>query len=96
MTRAARRVTTVTLAALSLLLVSVLVLVDPALAADSEPAHAVAREASGFGTGLWDGMMLAAGFGVLLGFVVFGMSSPGEIDRAGHGHEDHGDQQMAP
>lgn len=96
MTRAARRVTTVMLAALSVSTLSVLVLVDPALAADSEPVHAVAREASGFGTGLWDGMMLAAVFGVVLGFVVFAMSSPGEIHRAGHDHDGRGDQQMAP
>ena len=84
MTRAPRRATTVMLAALTVLTLSAMVLVEPASAADSEAVHAVAQEASGFGTGLWDGMMLAAVFGVLLGFVVFAMSSPGEIHRAAH------------
>lgn len=84
MTRAARRATTVMLAALTVLTLSAMVLADPASAAENGAVHAVAQEASGFGTGLWDGMMLAAVLGVLLGVVVFSMSSPAEIHRAGH------------
>ncbi len=105
MTRAARRATPLLLAALTAMLLSAALLAGPALAADdgvggqaaeeatqsdAEPVHAVAREAEGFGTGMWDGMLLAAVTGMLLGFVVFGMSRPGEIDRAGHhGAEPH-------
>lgn len=84
MTRAARRATTVMLAALAALSLSAMVLAAPASAAESEAVHAVAQNASGFGTGMWDGMMMAAVLGVLLGVAVFGMSSPGEIHRAGH------------
>lgn len=93
MTRAARRATALLLAALTALLLSVALLAGPASAADDgvggqaaeeEPVHAVAQEAEGFGTGMWDGMMLAAVTGVLLGVAVFGLSSPGEIERDGH------------
>lgn len=88
MTRAARRATTLVLAALAALMLSAVALADPALAADNEAVHAVAENASGFGTGMWDGMVMAAVFGVLLGIAVFGMSSPAEIHRGGHDETD--------
>lgn len=61
--------------------VSTLVLVaGPALAAEGEATS----EASGFGSGQWDGMVLAAIGGFLLGLLVFALSSPGEIHRDTH------------
>lgn len=80
MTRAARRATTLLLATLAAVTLSLLLLGSPALAAD-DAAHEAAEEATGFGTGQWDGMLATAIAGVVVGGLVFAMSSPGDIPR---------------
>jgi len=74
--RAGRRLSTL-LTLVSVMLVSLLAL--PA-AAEGEAA------ASGFGAGLWDGLILAAITGTIMGVVAFAMSSPGDIHRADDHH----------
>jgi len=52
----------------------------PASAADGE------TEAAGFGTGDWDGLILTAIVGALLGVLVYATSDPGGIPRADAHH----------
>lgn len=73
-----RRASTVLLAACAA--VALLLTAGPAAATEGQSTGA----AAGFGTGLWDGMMLAAPFGVLVGVLAFAMSRPGEIHRDDH------------
>lgn len=87
MTRAAGRVTALLLAALAAALLSLALLASPATAADETESHG--DEATGFGSGQWDGMLLAAGAGLVMGLVAFSMSDPGGIPRVGHG-DGHG------
>lgn len=99
MTRAARRAIPALLAVLTATLLSLALLAGPAAAADdAEGDHGITSEqASGFGTGQWDGMLLAAGAGLLMGLLVFAMSRPGDIHRVdAHHGSPKGDQQMAP
>ena len=64
---------TVTLALTALFLFAL-----PAAAAEETPSP----PAEGFGSGLWDGMLLAAVFGVIMGFVVFFDAYSGAQDEA--------------
>lgn len=92
MTRAARRATTVLLATLTAALLSLALFAGPALAADDaeedhgEETTSADEELSGFGTGQWDGLVLAAGAGLIVGALGFAMSRPGEIDRVADHH----------
>ena len=43
-------------------------------------------EETGFGTGDFDGTLLAAVVGIALGLVIFGMAKPGEIEKADAHH----------
>ena len=97
MTRAARRAIPALLAVLTAILLSLALAAGPAVAADDAGGdHGTTAEASGFGSGQWDGMLLAAGAGLVMGLLAFAMSRPGEIDRVDAHHESpHGDQQMA-
>ena len=95
MTRAAHRVIPAMLAVLTAALLSLTLFAGPAVAAD-ETSEDTGKELTGFGTGQWDGLLLAAGAGVILGGLAFAMSKPGEIHRADAHHDaPHGDQQMA-
>ncbi len=49
-----------------------------------DAAHA--EEETGFGTGDFDGTLLAAVVGIVLGLVIFGMAKPGEIEKADAHH----------
>jgi hypothetical protein len=62
----------------SVMLVSLLAL--PAAAEGAEAA------AGGFGTGVWDGMIMAAIAGVIMGIVAFAVSNPGDIHRVDDHH----------
>ena len=76
-----RRASTVLLAACAAV-ATLLLTAAPAVATEGGGGAAGASE--GFGTGLWDGMLLAAPFGILVGVLVFAMSRPGEIHRDAH------------
>lgn len=69
-------------------LVATVLLTGAATAADTEEDHGEegthAEEAKGFGTNDFDALIVAAGAGVVMGGIAFGMSRPGEIDRVGH------------
>ena len=80
-----RRTSTVLLAACAAVL-AVAMFAGPATATEGGDAGAgaAAHEPAGFGSGQWDGMLLAGACGVLLGLFVFAMSNPGEIHRDGH------------
>ncbi len=99
MTRAARRAIPALLAVLAATLLSLALFAGPATAADDaeESGGLGTTEATeGFGTGQWDGMLLAAGAGLLMGILVFAMSKPGDIHKVDAHHDaPHGDQQMA-
>jgi hypothetical protein len=72
-----RRVTqTLTLALTSLLLL--------ALPASATEEQAPIPPAEGFGAGQWDGMLLAAVFGVIMGVVLFVDAYSGAKDEATH------------
>lgn len=88
MTRAACRATTVALAALAATMLSLALLAGPARATEGEEATSgePAEEASGFGSGQWDGLLLTAVAGLVVGGVVFAMSSPGQIKGADAHH----------
>lgn len=58
-----------------------LFLVGPAAA--TETTEHAEEAATGFGTGDWDGLILAAIAGIVVGGLVFATSSPDEI--GGHG-----------
>ena len=96
MTRAARRAIPALLAVLAAALLSLALFAGPAMAAEESSGDHGEEELTGFGSGQWDGMLLAAGAGVILGVLAFSMSRPGEIHRADDNHAPHGDQQMAP
>lgn len=83
MTRA-RRALPALMAVLTAVLLSLAVFAGPALAADD--AKETKAEASGFGTGQWDGMVLAAGAGLIVGVMAFAMSRPGEIHKVADHH----------
>lgn len=76
--RTGRRLSTM-LTMASIMLVSLLAL--PAVAAEG-----VEAAADGFGSGLWDGLILAAIAGAVMGVVAFATSSPGDIHRADDHH----------
>ena len=98
MTRAARRAIPALLAVLTATLLSLALMTGPATAADGSGEGGHVEEAhgqSGFGSNQWDGMLLAAGAGVILGILAFAMSKPGDIDRVDAHHPPKGDQQMA-
>ena len=79
-----RRSSTVLLAVCAAVL-AVAMFAGPATATEGGDAGGgAAQESAGFGSGLWDGMLLAGAGGVLLGLLAFGMSNPGEIHRDGH------------
>lgn len=80
-----RRTSTVLLAVCAAVL-AVAMFAGPATATEGGDSggDTAAQKAEGFGSGLWDGMVLAGAGGILLGLLVFGMSKPGEIHRAGH------------
>ena len=79
-----RRTSTVLLAVCAAVL-AVAMFAGPATATEGgQSGGAAAQEPAGFGSGQWDGMLLAGVGGVLLGLLVFGMSNPGEIHRHGH------------
>jgi hypothetical protein len=75
--RTGRRLSTL-LTMASVMIVSLLAL--PAAAEGTEAA------AEGFGTGVWDGLILAAIAAVIMAVVVFAMSNPGEIHRVDDHH----------
>jgi len=52
--------------------------------ADESDAHD--DEASGFGTGEWDGLILAAFGGLLVGGLAFASSGPGQIGKSDDHH----------
>lgn len=56
-------------------------------AAATESVETVA--AGGFGTGQWDGLMLVAVAGLLLGLAVFFDADPGGLSKANEHHDDH-------
>lgn len=70
-----RRASTLVLA-LGAAVLALVLTAGPALATEGSESSA-----EGFGSGQWDGMVLALVGGVLLGIVVFAMSKPGEIKR---------------
>ncbi len=53
---------------------------------DHAEDEAHAEEETGFGTGDFDGTLLAAVVGIVLGLVIFGMAKPGEIEKADAHH----------
>lgn len=61
-------------------LVATALLALPAAAAESEAAE------TGFGSGQWDGMIVTAIAGILLGILMFAVSDPGGIPRADAHH----------
>ncbi len=75
-----RAVQTLTLALTSLVLLAV-----PAFA--TEETATVTSE--GFGSGQWDGLLLAAILGVVLGLVLFIDAYAGSPDNVHTGHEGH-------
>lgn len=77
-----RRLPAVLLTALTAVLCLAL-FAAPATAAD-EAADGAAAE--GFGTGQWDGMILAAIIGTVMAGVTFSMSRPGDIEKVAEGH----------
>lgn len=87
MTRA-RRALPALLAVLTAALLSLALFAGPALAADDAEDHGDEKTAaaSGFGTGQWDGMVLAAGAGLIVGVMAFAMSRPGEIHKVADHH----------
>lgn len=68
------------LAALAASLFSLVAVALPAMAAVEEPA------ASGFGSGEWDGVILAAIVGFVLAVLMFLDADPGGIPRADEHH----------
>ena len=71
---------------LSLAIASLVLLAVPALAADETEPHVTQQ--TGFGTGMWDGMLLALIFAVIIGLVVFIESYSGRKDEAMPRQED--------
>ncbi|MBW3658761.1 MAG: hypothetical protein KY457_08995 [Actinobacteria bacterium] len=65
---------------LSLAIASLVLLAVPALAAGEEEPHVTQQ--TGFGTGMWDGLLLALVFAVIIGLVVFIESYAGREDEA--------------
>ena len=61
-------------------LVATAMLALPAAAADSEAAE------TGFGSGQWDGLIVTAIAGILLGILAYAVSDPGGIPRADAHH----------
>ena len=83
MTRAALRAIPALLAVLTAALLTLALFTGPAHASEgSEGEHDAVEESVGFGTGQWDGMLLAAGVGLVIGIVVFASSEPGGIQKA--------------
>lgn len=78
-----RRLPAVLLTALAAVLCLAL-FAAPATAADEAADEAATAE--GFGTGQWDGMLLAAIIGTVMAGVTFSMSRPGDIEKAAEGH----------
>lgn len=68
---------TLLLAALGASLTSLVLLALPAFATEGEEAAA-----GGFGSGQWDGVLLAVVVGAVLGALVFADADPGGIPRA--------------
>ena len=82
MTRAALRAIPALLAVLTAALLTLALFTGPAHATEGGEGEHDAVEESGFGTGQWDGMLLAAGVGLVIGVVVFASSEPGGIQKA--------------
>lgn len=72
-----RVVTTLSLAVASLLIVAL-----PVLAAGAEEEQPHVTQATGFGTGMWDGLVLALIFAGIAGLVVFLDAYAGRQDEA--------------
>lgn len=89
-----RKVAASLLVSLTALLLAIGMLAAPAFAAEDPGDHAEdagehadeADEASGFGTGEWDGLILAAIGAVFVGGFVFASSGPGEIGKSDDHH----------
>ena len=91
MSHARRRSAQLLFALLTAILLTFAVTSATAFAADeSDEEHAeeehAEEELSGFGTGDWDGLIMAAGAGLVFAVITFSMSSPGEIQRADDHH----------
>lgn len=50
------------------------------------PAAAAETEATGFGSGQWDGLIVTAVAGILVGILMFAITDPGGIPRADAHH----------
>lgn len=74
------------LAALGASLFSLFAVALPALATEGEEAAA-----AGFGSGQWDGVILAAVVGLVLAIALFADADPGGIPGPGE-HHGHGDE----
>lgn len=86
--RPARRLAVTVLATLAAALLSLLLLTTSALATEGEGVDEEhAEEEGGFGSGRWDGMLLAGGVGIVLGLVVFGASDPAGIKPTDDHHD---------
>ncbi len=77
-----RRLPAVLLTALAAMLCLAL-FAAPAAATEESAAEPAAE---GFGSGQWDGMLLAAIIGTVMAGITFSMSRPGEIERVAEGH----------
>jgi hypothetical protein len=80
-----RRLLSLLLTVSAVALLSLTLLAGPALATESESHSDTAAETtSGFGTGDWDGLVLAMAVGLIVGAGVFATSDPGGIGHGGH------------
>lgn len=87
MTRALRRVAPLLLAALTASMLLLALLAGPASATEGEEAaDEAAEELTGFGSGQWDGLVLAAITGVVIGGLGYAMSDPGGIHKVTEHH----------
>ncbi len=83
MTRASLRAIPALLGVLTAALLTLALFTGPAHATEGgEGETAATEESGGFGTGTWDGMILAAGVGLVIGLVVYASSEPGGIHKA--------------
>lgn len=74
------------LATMATALTSLVVVALPALATEGEEVVS-----GGFGTGQWDGVILAAIIGLVFAILMFADADPGGIPGPGE-HHDHGDE----
>lgn len=85
MTRRLPRRLSLLVASVAAAMTSLLVVTLPALATEGEEATA-----GGFGTGQWDGVILAAIAGLVLAVIMFADGDPGGIPGPGDHHGDEG------